>query len=155
MNPFLNFISRAFRKPTGFGTAGISRQRECGALTIIGSGLTGLQRGIEVAEVGIGVLSFQVRYFPGVQEDHQNNLGEVDGRVVSTVASREVTLEGEVTGATGVMAWTFLVASVPANDIVDFGSPTGGLYLQEVTVTQSRADWKKASFRLASNPGLA
>lgn len=125
------------------------------ALTIIGSGLTGLQRGIELAEVGVGVTTFTVRYFPGVKEDHQNNLGEVDGRVVSTVASREVTIEGEVTGATGVMAFTFLASCTVANDIADFGSPTGGLYLQEATTTQSRGDWRKVTLRLESNPGLA
>lgn len=149
------FLSSFVAPPSSFGNAGIRKQYRCGALTIIGSGLTGLQRGIEIAETGVAVLSFIVRYFSYVKEDHQNNLGEVDGMVKSTLASREVTIEAEVTGATGVMAYTFLVAAVPANDIADFGSPTGGLYMSEATVTQSRADWRKVSIRLESHPLLA
>lgn len=125
------------------------------ALTLIGSGISALQRGVELAETGIGVLSFEVRYFPRVNEYHENNLGERDGKVVSTVASREVTLEGEVTGATGIMAHTFLAACAVANDITDFGSPTGGLYMQEATVTQARADWRKVRTRYESDPGLS
>lgn len=124
------------------------------ALTYIGS-LSGLQRGTELAETGIGVVSFTVKYSPEVNEKHQNNLGETDGRVVSTLSSREVTIEGEVTGATGVMAYTFVAAVTPANDVADFGSPAGGLYMHEATVSQSRADWRKVSIRLESNPLLA
>lgn len=125
------------------------------ALTYNGA-LTGLQRGVETAETSIGVTSFIVRYFPRVIEFHENNLGERDGRVVSTVASREVTIEGEVTATTlGVMAYTFLAAVTPANDVADFGSPTGGLYMTEATVTQSRANWRSVSIRLESDPGLS
>jgi hypothetical protein len=125
------------------------------ALTYIGSGLSALQRGVELAETGIGVTSFSVRYFPRVSEYHENNLGERDGRAVSTAASREVTIEGEVTGATGVMAHTFLTACTVANDVADFGSPSGGLYLQEATTHQSRGDWRKVTLRYESDPGLS
>ncbi len=123
------------------------------ALTYLGTA-TALQRGCENAETGVSINTFTVRYFPEVNERLQNNLGETAGRVVSTVASREVTLEAEVTGTTGVMVYTFLAACVPANDVADFGSPTGGLYMHEATVTQSRADWRKVNIRLESNPGL-
>ncbi len=124
------------------------------ALTYFGTA-TALQRGVELAETGVSIMSFTVRYFPEVNERLQNNLGETAGGVKSSVASREVTIEGEVTGATGVMAFTFLAACTVANDIADFGSPTGGLYLEEATVTQSRADWRKVNMRLQSNPGLS
>ncbi len=125
------------------------------ALTYLGTA-TALQRGIELAETSISVASFTVRYFPEVNERLQNNLGETAGRVVSTLASREVTIEGEVTAASGgVMGYTFLAACTPANDVADFGSPSGGLYMHEATVTQSRADWRKVSVRLESNPGLS
>lgn len=125
------------------------------ALTYIGSGISALQRGVELAETGIGVTRFVVRYFPRVSEYHENNLGERDGRVVSTYSSREVSIDGEVTGATGVMAHTFLAACTVANDISDFGSPSGGLYLQEATVTQERAGWRSVSLRYESDPGLS
>ncbi len=125
------------------------------ALTYLGSG-SSVQRGVEAAETGVAILSFVVRYFPEVNERRQNNLGETDGRVVSTTASREVSIEAEVTGNTGVMAYTFLAAVVPANDVGDFGvTGTAGLYMHEATTTQTRADWRKVSIRLESNPGLA
>lgn len=147
-------LRSCFSRPSGFGSAGISRQRECGALTIIGTGVTGLQRGVEIAEVGISIRRFVVRYFPRVREELLDNFGERKALVVSTVASRQVTIEGEVTGATGVMAYTFLVAAVPANDIADFGSPTGGLYMTEATVTQERAGWRDVSISLESDAGI-
>ncbi len=124
------------------------------ALTYLGTA-TALQRGVELAETGVSINTFTVRYFPEVNERLQNNLGETAGRVISTLSSREVSLEAEVTGTTGVMTFTFIAACTVANDIADFGSPTGGLYLHEVTVTQSRADWRKLNMRLESNPGLA
>lgn len=125
------------------------------ALTLIGSGISALQRGVEIAEVGIGCLSFTVEYYSEVNEKHQNNLGETDGRVKSTLASRTVTIEGEVTGATGVMAYTFLIAVTPANDVADFGSPTGGLYMERAVVKQERAGWRSVTITLESNPTLA
>lgn len=143
-----------FSRPSGFGSAGISRQRECGALTILGSGVSGLQRGVEVAEVGISVRRHVVRYFSRVREELLDNLGERKALVVSTAASREVTIEGEVIGATGVMAYTFLTACTTANDITDFGSPTGILLMVEATVTQERAGWRDVSIRLESDPGI-
>ncbi len=124
------------------------------ALTYLGTA-TALQRGVELAETGVSINTFTVRYFPEVNERLQNNLGETAGRVVSTLSSREVTLEAEVTGTTGVMTFTFIAACTVANDIADFGSPSGGLYMHEATVTQSRADWRKVNIRLESNPGLS
>ncbi len=122
------------------------------ALTLIGSAISSLQRGVESAESAMKILNFTVRYFPEVDETHQDNLGETDGMVRSSVASREVTLEGETSGVT---AHTFLAASSPANDVADYGSATGGLYMFEAVVTQSRADWRKVSIHLRSHPGLA
>lgn len=124
------------------------------ALTYIGSA-TALQRGVETAESGIAVTSFSVRYFPEVNEFHQNNLGESDGKVVSSVASREVTVAGEVTGSGGVMSHTFIAACTLANDTTTFGSATGGLYLQEATESQERAGWRSVSLRYESHPLLA
>ncbi len=127
------------------------------ALTYLGSGGS-VQRGIELAETSCAVQSFVVRYFPEINERRQNNLGETDGRVVSTLSSREISIDAEVTGSSGVMLWTFVATATSTyailNDVADFGSPAGGIYLHEATVTQTRADWRKVSFRLESNPIL-
>lgn len=151
----MKLFSRLFSSPSGFGSAGIRRQRECGALTIIGSGVSGLQRGVESAETGISVRQVTARYFPRVREELLDNLGERKALVVSTVASTEITIEGEVTGATGVMAFTFLTACTVANDKADFGSPTGLLLMVEATVTQERGGWRSVSVRLESDAGIS
>lgn len=126
------------------------------SLTYFGAA-TSLQRGVETAEPGIGVRSFVVRYFPEVNEFHQDNFGESDGKVVSSLASREITIDGEVTGSTtGRMIDTFTAAiTTIANDKAQFGSPTGGIYLQEATESQSRAEWRSVNLRYESRPGLA
>jgi hypothetical protein len=141
-----------FSSPTGFGTAGIRKHRICGAVTVLGSG--NAQYGVEVPEVGISVKNFTVRYYPEIDVPILDNVGEIRGRVKSNKVSREVTIEGEVTGATGVMAFGFLTACIPANDVSDFGDNTGTLLLQEVTITQSRAEWRMYSAKLMSSPGL-
>lgn len=122
------------------------------ALTIIGD-LSGLQRGVETAESGIGVTLFECRYFPKVNEEHLDNLGEVDGRVVSSEPSRELTIEGETTGSGGVLSATFIAAFSPANDVDTWGG-TGDFYMQEATETQGRADWRKVRCRFLSDPTL-
>ena len=141
-----------FAAPVGFGTGGIRRQRISGSVTVLGSG--NAQYGVEVPEVGISVKTFTVRYFPEIDVKIMDNVGETRGRVKSDKVSREVTLEGEVTGATGVMAFGFLAACIPANDLADFGDGTGTLLLDEATVTQQRAEWRSVSMKLSSNPGL-
>lgn len=146
-----DFLRSFFRAPTGFGTAGIRRQRECGALTIIG--FTG-SRGVEAAETGISIERFEVRYFPEINERIMDNLGETRGRAISAKFSRDVTIEGEVLGATGLMAAALAAAVVPANDVATFGDGTGTLLLDEATETQGRAEWRKVSIKLSSNPGL-
>lgn len=121
------------------------------ALTILG--FNG-QRGVEVAEVGISVESFECRYAPQVNEVIYDNVNEVRGRAISDKFMREVTISGEVTGATGLMSAALAVAVIPANDVATFGDGSGTLLLDEVTETQSRGDWRKISMKLSSHPGL-
>jgi len=124
-------------------------------LTILPASLTGLQRGVELAEVGGFVRRYEVRYFPEINEKIQDNFGETKGKVVSTAMSREFTIEFEVTGATGLMALTQLVdaTSSIANDKTTFGG-TGIILLEEATETQERAGWRSVHLRLSSNPGI-
>lgn len=137
--------------PRGFGSAGIRRQRICGAVTVLG--FTG-QYGVELAETGISVKQVVVRYFPEVNAPIMDNVGETRGKVKSNKFSRDVTVEGEVLGATGVMAFTTTTACTIANDVADFGDGSGTLLMDEATVTQTRAEWRSVSIKLSSNPGL-
>jgi|SRR6516162_10964056 hypothetical protein len=112
------------------------------------------QRGVEVNEVGIAIRRFTVRYTPEINDRLQNNAGETIARAMSNDASREVTYEGETTGANGVMAFTFGSTCSFANDVADFGTGYGRLLLDEATVTQERAGWRSVSGRCSSNPLL-
>jgi hypothetical protein len=141
---------------SAFGARGIRRQRIAGALTIIGPGLTSLQRGVESPEVGISVETYEVRYHLRVNEILDDNVGEVKGEVRSQKFSRDFNITGEVTGATGLMALTQLIdcTSSIANDKADFGDGTGIILLDEATVTQGRAVFRKVALKLHSNPTL-
>jgi hypothetical protein len=124
------------------------------ALTYFGSA-TSQQRGVELAETGIAIKSFEVDYFPEVNEFRQNNLGESDGKVVSSTPSRTIKIEGEVTGNTGRMADTFTTAvSSIANDLTTFGG-SGGIYLQKASEKQGRSEWRMVNLEYESRPGLS
>lgn len=123
------------------------------ALTILGT--AGPQYANEAAETGINLESFSVKYSPEFRAKLQNYLNQTINIALPTLASRAVTVTGEyLSGATGVMAYTFLTACTVANDIADFGSPAGILLMTEATVSQSRSGWRTVTVTLESDPLL-
>lgn len=143
------------RKSLGFGSAGIRRQRICGAVLIMPSALAALQLGIETVETAVNLTRFSVRYFLEINTRLPDNKGETRGRARSDKFSREIDLEGELTAATGgPMSFTIAAACTLANDIDDFGLAQGIVLLDEATMTQSRGEFRTVSMRLSSNPGL-
>ncbi len=149
----INKLIRWYFGPSGFGTRGIRRARVSGALTIVGSPLT-VQRGVEVAETGIVTRRFVCRYFAEVNDKLPGITGEATVRAISAKFSRDITCEGEVSGTTGVMAFTLGTACAFANDVSTFGDGTGKILLDEATETQDRTGWRSVSIRCSSNPGL-
>lgn len=136
-----------------FGSGFLPHARECGAVTVLGSG--NAQYGVELNETGISVRSVVVRYFAEIDVRIMDNVGETRGRVKSQKFSRDVTVEGEVLNpGTGVMAFTLTTACTIANDVNDYGDGSGTLLMDEATVTQTRAEWRGVSVKLSSNPGL-
>lgn len=114
--------------------------------------LTGFQRGIESNEVGVNLESIEVRIFPEWKEKLPNIQNQTRGFAHPDSPSREVTLKGEISGATGVMAMVFGTPLTLVNDIDYFGAEDGDLYGDEATVTQERAGWKGVSMKLSSDP---
>lgn len=147
------FIVGLFAVPTGFGTAGIRRHRICGALIIYGDWAG--QRGVELDETGISVRAVDVIYKPFVNERLLSNVGEPRARAISDKFSREVTVAGEVTGTTGIMALTLGTQCTIVNDVDDFGSGEGDLLLDEATVNQERANWRSVTVKMSSDPGVS
>jgi len=118
------------------------------------NGLAGPTRGIEADETGVVIQSFSVRYYLAVNDFLENKDGERVKRAFSAKFSRDVSLEAVVSGVTGVMAIVPTAAATLANDVATFGDGSGGLYLMEVTETQSKGDWRSISMSLQSEPGL-
>lgn len=122
------------------------------AVSIVG--LSGLGWGIESAETGINCESFECRYFPFVNSKLNGITGEPVARAQSAKLSREVTISGEVTGATGIMAFATGAACTVANDVSTFGDGTGTFLFDEATETQSRDGWRAVNVRISSDPTL-
>ena len=145
-------LSKLWRQPVGFGTAGLRRQRIAGAILIVGSWAG--QRGVESDETGINISAIDVVYRPFVNDRLMSNVGEPRARAVSDKFSRDITIRGEVTGNTGLMAADLGVPITVANDIDTFGDGSGTVLLDEVTESQERANWRNINMRLSSDPGV-
>ena len=155
---FLKWIIGYFR----YTPKGKQLYGQCGAIIIRGRApWINAQRGVESQESGISVRRFAVRYFMEVNEKLPDNNGQCITRAFADRAAVEVTIEGEVTGTTGLMAliWgTALVAPsyVLVNDTDKWDSqpaqPNGWIFMDEVTETQERAGWRSINMRLSSFP---
>jgi len=122
------------------------------SLTIVG--FTGV-RGVPVAESGVNIKSISKRYFAEVFETLAGNTGEARALSASDQPAREITVEGETLGSTGLMAFAFGAAECAlSNDTDDFGDGIGTLFMREVTVVDSRAEWESFSMILVSWPGI-
>ena len=115
-----------------------------------------LQSGLELNETGINCTSFSVTYKPEFITKTKNFQNQTAGRILPTLASREISIDCEVltSAAAGLMLATFLagLAASIANDISDFGSPAGLIMLDSVDVKQGREELRTASFKLSSDP---
>lgn len=116
--------------------------------------LSGFQRGCEAAETGINLESYDVDSKPEYKDLMHNYLGEVIGFAAGPVMS-EITIAGEVTNTTGVMAVAIGTAFVPANDTTQFGQSSGGVYPDSFTQTQSRDGFRKVSVKFSRYQGCA
>lgn len=126
--------------------------RACGAITLVN--LSGYQYGVEADETGINIESFTATYRPEQKEYLRNKQNTKIGFAVDEVEA-EFQVNGEVSGSTGLMAATFATAVTLANDDDEFGLSAGGAYLDEAVISQSRAGYRSASFKLSKNKGLA
>ena len=132
--------------PNRFLIASISN-----TLTLIN--LTGFQRGITADETGINCSKFTLVVEPEVNEWLPGITGEARGKAVGAMMG-SLTIEGEVSGATGVMAAVVTTAFVPTNSVTYFGRSTGGFYLDKGTVDQARDGWKSVTAEFTSKAGV-
>jgi len=124
------------------------------AVSVIGTGSSNFSYGIESAETGINVSSFSCRYFPEFDDKLANKDGQTIVRARPAKFSREVSVSGEVTGATGVMAFTLVAACTIANDDDVFGDGSGSLVLDEATEGQERNGFRNVDITISADPEL-
>lgn len=147
----LSSLTSDFRSlPSGFGTAGIRRQRICGGINIVGD--WDGQFGVETDEDGMSISRFVVRYFLFVNSKLLSNVGEPRARAMSDAFSREIEMEGEMTGVDYPSALATAISL--NNDTDEFGDGSGDILLDEGTVTQARAEWRTLNIKLSSDPGV-
>lgn len=114
----------------------------------------GAKRGVPQNEVGINVSRFIVRYYPEINENVPDAVGNTLWRVVSDRLSREVQCDGEIINNTGLMIITVAAALTFANDVLEFPGTGGTFYLDEATVTASRNGWVSVSIKASARGRL-
>lgn len=120
--------------------------------TITYVNLTGFQRGVELDEAAMNIESIEITVKPEFIDGLVGKDGHVRGEGRGAAES-EITLKGEISGLTGVMAATFYAEATVANDVDYFGA-TGDVYFNEATVTQEREGWKSVSIKGQRKPGI-
>jgi len=123
------------------------------AITLVN--LTGFQPGIASDETGINIKTFKTVVEPEFKNYAEAKDGTKRGFGVAPM-KKVVTLDGEVTGSTGVMAAVATAAFTPANSSAYFGAPTTGLYLDKGDVTEDRegGKWKEMSAEFSAHAGI-
>lgn len=149
--PRLRSLFTDHQSLSAFGSAGIRRQSECGAILVVGD--WDGQWGVETDEAGMSISRLVVRYFLFINQRMLSNVGEARARFFSDKFSREVEIEGEQTGSDYPSAIATAIAI--ANDVDDFGGGEGDLFLDEGTVTQERAGARMINIKLSSDPGIS
>ena len=117
--------------------------------------LTGFKPGVQQDEIGINIKTFKTTVEPEFKNFADAKDGTHRGFGVAPM-KKVVTMDGEVTGSTGLMAATASVAFAPANSSAYFGAPTTGLYLDKGDVTEDRegGKWQDVSVELSAHAGI-
>lgn len=122
-----------------------------GALTLVNA--SGFSRGVASEETGINIEEISVTVRPEFKEFLFGKTNEKRGFAVAPPEA-EVSIRGEISGETGIMAAVFGTATAIANETDYFGVSNYSFYLDEGTVTEGRAAWKNLDARFSGNDGI-
>lgn len=147
----MNLLS-LFRSPTGFGSAGIRRQRICGAVTLVN--LTGYVWGIASDETAMNISRFRCAVEPEFKTFLNSKDNTARGFAVAPM-KLDLDMEFEIGALTNVMAAVPGTAFSPVNSTAYFGAPTTGLYLNKGEVENTRDGFKKGTASFTANAGIA
>lgn len=115
--------------------------------------LTGFEWGIESDEIGINISSLEATQRPEFKEFLQDRKGEKRGFALGAT-EQEISVEGEISGATGLMTATFALEVGLVNDVDYFGVTAGTIFMDEATVRRQRDGFKTLSMKCSRNQGI-
>lgn len=115
--------------------------------------LTGFQFGNPSDESGTNLDTFTRRFF-SKKIRVPDKQGSARGKVYYDFQI-EGTLSGEVAGSNGVMATTIGAVLTLANTVFGFGINTGGVYTDEVTLTNNREKLQDVSVKWSVDPAIS
>lgn len=115
--------------------------------------LSGFQFGFLSDEGGINIESLARKYM-AKKIRVPDKQGSARGKVYYDF-SIELDITGEVSGNTGILAATIGAAITIVNTIYGFGITTGGVYVDEATVTYNREKLQMISLKASVDPQIA
>jgi len=126
-------------------------------MTLVGPSISTFAHGVSSDETSINIQQYSEEFAPEFIDPLMNKSGEVRGKAVGKT-KRTITLSGQVSGTTGVMAFTTVTACTIANkltgDLFSSTSATGIALLNQATVSQSFDGWKTVSQTLEIFEGI-
>lgn len=126
------------------------KEQQQEAIQILGG--SGYQHGVEVVEAWGNCEGFDVHYMRAVNDKVPGIDGQPLFRVMSTVASREISLKGETNAA--LTMFSLSTVTVVANDVADIGSAAGSIFFDDATVSQQRTGQRSIDAKLSSDPTI-
>ncbi len=122
------------------------------AITLVN--LSGFSWGVPSDETGINVRRFSRSIEPEFKTFVQDKQNQARGFAIAPTKVT-VTVEGEVTGATGVMSATIASGGyTPANSLSFFGAPSTTLFLDRGTVEDKRDGFRDVTAELSAYGGI-
>jgi len=121
------------------------------AVTLVNA--SNFSRGVAADETGINIEEISVTVKPEFKEFLMGRTNLKRGFAIGDPEA-EVSIRGEINGATGLMGATFGTATSISNTTSYFGVSNYSFYMDEGTVGQNRADWKKLDAKYSGNAGI-
>lgn len=115
--------------------------------------LSGFQFGFLQDETGINIESMSRKY--GAKKIRvPDKQGSARGKIYYDFTI-DLQIDGEVSGSTGIMAAVIGASITIANIIFGFGITTGGVYVDEATVSYNREKLQVISLKASVDPQIA
>ena len=115
--------------------------------------LSGFQQGVAEDETGINVNSFTTDTKPEFKNFVMDKSGVKRGFAVGP-GEQTITISGEISGSSGIMAAIFTTAVSLANTVNYAGVTTGDIYLDSSNIVENHTALKTGTWTFSRNTGI-